>query len=284
MRKAPLRFAALCALLVLGACSNGKIPLEYRFEEGEGTYYRWTINSRTSISSTTEQSVTTTSMVVDVHEQVDKGEDDTSILTMTLTPRNIRQGSRAIQAPGPVTVKYELGPNGEINRAVTDELEPPVASAVQLGTTLIRSRLALPPGPVRIGDRWETPLELDGDLGNIDLDGTGTLLGFELKGKRKLARIETRRTGDMVTHQQQGGVPVRLRGTSTTNAMSSLDVDDGVLYSSDARLDSEFDIASVESGKLIGNMRVVLNSRLQLEPEPPARPATRRTPRSTPSG
>ncbi|HEX2054767.1 MAG TPA: hypothetical protein VHJ78_13720, partial [Actinomycetota bacterium] len=112
MRKPSLRAAALCILLLLGACSNGKIPLEYRFEEGEGTYYRWTIDSRTSVSSTSEESVTTVNMVVDVHEQVAKGKDGNSVLTMTLTPRSVRQGNRAINTPPPVTVKYELGPNG----------------------------------------------------------------------------------------------------------------------------------------------------------------------------
>ena len=257
----------MTVLLALASCADGKIPLAYNFEEGEGTRYLWTIDSRTSVNSSSEQSVTTTSMVVDVHEQVNrakKGEE--TLLTITLTPKSVREGVRAVKPPGPITVKYQLNTKGEIVKPVASELAPQAASAIELGATLIRSRIALPPGPVGIGDQWETPLILDGDLGNIKLDGQGKLLGFELKGKRKLARIETVRTGDIVTHQQQGGVPVRLRGTSTSTANSSLDIDDGVLYSSSARFTSDFDIASVESGKLIGNMRVTLNSKLQLEP------------------
>ena len=265
MKNAP-RTISLLLLLVLSACSNGKLPLAYNFEEGDGTRYRWTIDSRTSVNSSSEQSVTTTSMVVDVHEQV-SGEAE-PVLTITLKPTSLKQGGRAMAIPEATTVKYQLNDRGEILEAVTEELAAPAASAVQLGATLIRSRIALPPGPVGIGDEWDAPLVLDGDLGNIQLDGHGKLLGFELKGKRKLARIETTRTGDIVTHQQQGGVPVRLRGTSTTNAMSSLDVDNGVLYSSSARLISDFDIASQESGKLIGTMRVALNSRLELTPQP----------------
>lgn len=264
MKNAP-RTISLLLLLALAACSNGKIPLAYNFEEGDGTRYRWTIDSRTSVNSSSEQSVTTTSMVVDVHEQV-SGEAK-PVLTITLKPTSLTQGGSPIKTPAATTVQYELNDRGEILKAVTDELAAPAASAVQLGATLIRSRIALPPGPVGIGDEWEAPLVLDGDLGNIQLDGHGKLVGFELKGKRKLARIETTRTGDIVTHQQQGGVPVRLRGTSTTEAMSSLDVDNGVLYSSSARLISDFDIASQESGKLIGTMQVTLNSRLQLAPQ-----------------
>jgi hypothetical protein len=254
-------------LLALAACSNGKIPLAYNFEEGDGTRYLWTIDSRTAVNSSSEQSVTTTSMVVDVHEQVTRAKDgEDALLTITLNPKSLREGNRAINAPSQLIVKYQLNSKGEIVKPVASELAPQAASAIELGATLIRSRIALPPGPVGIGDQWETPLVLDGDLGNIKLDGQGKLLGFELKGKRKLARIETVRTGDIVTHQQQGGVPVRLRGTSTSTANSSLDIDDGVLYSSIARFTSDFDIASVESGKLIGNMRVTLNSKLQLEP------------------
>lgn len=264
MKISPVRIVLLVLLAALGACSNGKIPLEYRFEKGEGTRYLWTIDSSTSVSSTSEESVTTVNMVVDVREQVSDGQGKNSILTMTLTPKSLRQGNQAIKTPAPMTVKYELGPNGDIVKPITKELAPEDASAIQLGATLIRSRIALPNDPVGIGDQWDTPLILDGDLGNIDLDGRGKLLGFQLKGKRKLARIETRRQGDIVTHQQQGVVPVRLRGVSTSKALSNLDIDNGVLYDSTARLSSEFDIASEESGKLIGKMRVVLNSKLEL--------------------
>ncbi|MEX0789546.1 MAG: hypothetical protein WD178_02080 [Actinomycetota bacterium] len=265
MKSAP-RTVGLLLLVVLAGCSNGKIPLAYNFEEGDGTRYRWTIDSRTSVNSSSERSVTTTNMVVDVHEQVSG--DDEPVLTITLKPTSLSQGGAAMQTPPATTVKYQLNERGEILNAVTDDLEGPAASAVQLGATLIRSRIALPAGPVGIGDEWDAPLVLDGDLGNIQLDGHGKLLGFELKGKRKLARIETSRTGEIVTHQQQGGVPVRLRGSSTTNAMSSLDVDNGVLYSSSAQLISDFDIASQESGKLIGTMRVTLDSKLELAPQP----------------
>ena len=272
------RIIVLISALSLGACSNGKIPLEYRFDRGEGTTYRWTIDSETAVNSTSEQSVTTVNMVVDVREKVSGAEGETSILTIELTPRSLSRGGQTMRTPPPTTVRYELGPKGEILKPVTEGLEPAAASAVELASTLVRSRIDLPDTPVGIGDEWDTPLVLDGDLGNIDMQGKGTLLGFELKGKRKLARIETTRTGNIVTHQQQGGVPVRLRGVSTSDATSRLDVVNGVLYASTARFSSDFDIASQESGKLIGNMRVVLNSRLQLEPNPAKPEISRRSP------
>ncbi len=259
------RIAPVLIVLSLSACSNGKIPLEYRFDRGDGTRYLWTIDSRTSVNSRSEQSVTTVNMVVDVHEKVSAAGGQNAILTINLTPRSLKQDGVPMRTPPPMTAKYELGPKGEILKAVTEDLAAPAASAVQLGSTLVRSRIALPPNPVGIGDEWDTPLVLDGDLGNIKLDGEGRLLGFELKGKRKLARIETKRSGNIITHQQQGGVPVRLRGVSTSNASSRLDIDNGVLYASSTRFSSQFDIASQESGKLIGNMRVILTSRLQLQ-------------------
>lgn len=266
MRSLRGRLIVVALMLSLAGCSNGKIPLSYRFDDGDGTRYRWTIDSRTSVSSTSEESVTNLNMVIDVNEKVTPAEgDDPSVLTIELTPRRLMQGNQSLDIPPPATVRYELGPRGQIVKALTDDLTPQAASALQLGTTLIRSRIALPPEPVGIGEEWETPLVMDGDLGNIDLDGHGKLLGFELKGKRKLARIETKRSGNIVTHEQQGGVQVRLRGTSTSDAMSSLDIDNGVLYSSTDRVLSQFDIASRESGKLIGEMQVAINSKLELD-------------------
>jgi hypothetical protein len=268
MRSLPIHLVAVAALILLAGCSSGKIPLSYRFDEGEGTRYRWTIDSETSVSSTTEESVTTLNMVIDVNEKVTRRRgDQPAMLTIELTPRTLSRGTQSLELPEPVTVRYELGQEGQIVEALTEDLAPQAASALQLGATLIGTRIALPSRPVGIGDEWDTPFVLDGDLGNINLSGHGKLLGFELKGKRKLARIETKRSGDILTHEQQGGTPVRLKGTSTSDAMSSLDVDSGVLYNSNARLLSDFDIASVESGKLLGTMRVALNSKLELDPE-----------------
>lgn len=262
------RLALLSVLVGLGACSSGKIALEYRFDQGEGTRYLWTIDSETSINSSTEQSVTTIRMLVDVHEQTSREEDGSDpILTITLTPRNVEQSGRVMPTPEAVTVRYALGPQGEILRPLdNDDLAPQAASAIELASTLIRSRIALPADPVGIDDQWDAPVLLDGDLGNIDLQGQGRLVGFELKGKRKLARIETVRSGEIITHEQQGGVVVRLRGTTNSDSLSSLDIDNGILYGSSERFVSDFDIAALESGKLMGNMRVVLNSTLELQP------------------
>lgn len=266
------RTIPLLVVIALGACSNGKVPLAYSFEAEDGTRYRWTIDSRTSANSSGDRSVTSLNMVIDVHEQVSGTRDgETPILTIELTPRTLRQGGSALSPPEPLTVRYELNDRGEIVKALTDDLAPQAASALQLGATLIRSRVALPTDPVGIGDEWDAGLVLDGDLGNIALDGTGKLLGFDLKHKRKLARIETKRSGEIITHEQQGGVAVRLRGTSSSDAISNLDLDSGRLHSSTARFISEFDISSLESGKLLGTMLVDLESRLDLQTGPAPR-------------
>lgn len=266
------RTIPLLLVIALGACSDGKVPLAYSFEAEDGTRYRWTIDSRTSINSSNDRSVTSLNLVVDVHERVSGTRSgETPILTIELTPRSLRQGGETLSTPEPLTVEYELNEEGEIVRALSDDLAPRAASALQLGATLIRTRVALPAGPVGIGDEWEAGMVLDGDLGNIALDGTGKLLGFGLQDKRKLARIETRRSGEIITHEQQGGVAVRLRGTSSSDAISNLDLDTGVLYSSTARFVSEFDISSLESGKLLGTMQVNLESRLDLETGPAPR-------------
>lgn len=234
----------------------------------KGTRYLWTIDSTTAIDSATDHSVRRLRMSVDVLEQVSKpaqkGED--AVLTISLTPKSLEQTPERGPMPPPTKVEYQLKPNGQIRNAVTTELSEKEASALELGTLLAQSRLALPARTVGIGDRWSTPLRLDGDTGTVELKGDGRLVGFDLKGGRKLARIETRRSGEITAQEQVGGVLVLLRGDSTNTAHSTLDVDRGVLASSESRFSTDFDLSDEISGKLAGTLRVVLVSTLEILP------------------
>lgn len=257
----------LCAVLAFAstACSSGKVALEYRLQPGARTRYLWTIDSRTAIESTSEQSTSRMRLVVDLYETVAKAREGTdTLLTITLKPRSLSQEGKPLTPPDSARVAYRLSPDGRIREPVTTNLSEQTASALELGTILSQSRLALPPGPVGIGDRWSTPLRLVADTGSIDLQGRGRLVGFELANKHRLARIENRRSGDITAREQLAGVPVKLRGKTSSEALSRLDVDRGILYTSVARFDAGFDLALEDSGKLTGTMKVSLTSRLDL--------------------
>lgn len=255
-------------VLLCAACARNRIPLEYEYLSGAGTKYLWTIDSTMDIDSSVEHSSKRLRMSVDVQETLQRprrrGED--AVLTISLTPRTLEGTGPGNALPPPTKVQYQLKPNGQIRKPVTTELPEREASALELGTLLAQSRLALPSRPVGIGDQWSTPLKLEGDTGTIDLKGRGRLVGFDLENGRKLARIETRRSGQISAQEQLGGTLVLLRGTSTSTSSSMLDVDRGVLYSSRSRLASDFDLSDHRSGRLAGTLRVVLVSTLELQP------------------
>jgi hypothetical protein len=258
----------LTMALLLGSCSNGQVDLSYRFDENErGTKYLWTIDSTTRIDSSTDHSSSNLKMVIEVLEQVERENTNADpVLTVTLIPMSVKQGGAGVKTPRRAVVKYQLDRSGHIIEPLSSDLASQAASALELGTILSQSRVALPSKAVGIGDKWDAPLKLDGDTGTIDLTGTGTLLGFELSGRRKLARIGTQRSGDITAIEQLAGVLVQLRGKTTSSATSSLDIDKGTLYSSVSRFSSDFDMALEETGKLAGTMKVDLTSKLELQP------------------
>jgi hypothetical protein len=261
----PLLIALLMATV---GCTQGKVPLRYQYVPGSDTRYLWTIDSTTAIDSSTDQRSKHLLMEVNVHEEVQKaakkGED--AVLTITLTPKSLMEGGVRTSTPPATKVEYQLKPNGRIRKPVTADLSEREASALELGTLLSQSRLALPNRPVGVGDRWSTPLQLSGDTGTIKLKGQGRLVGFDLKGGHRLARIETDRSGEITAQEQLAGVFVLLRGNSRSSAMSMLDLDRGVLYSSVSRFVSDFDLADEVSGKLAGTLTVRLVSTLTLQP------------------
>lgn len=267
---APMQFKLPILLslmaLALSGCSNGEVSLRYAFDEQAGTKYLWTIDSTTEIDSSTDSSSRQVEMVVELVEMVERESTADPILTVTLTPKSLKQGGANISTPAPVTVQYQLDSDGRIVKPLSTELEEGAANALELGTILSQSRLALPGRNVGIGDTWDAPLKLDGDTGTIDLSGTGKLLGFELNDRRTLARISTERTGDITAIEPLAGVLVELKGNTTSSATSNLDVEKGILYSSISHFSSDFDLALEETGELRGTLKVTLTSRLELQP------------------
>ncbi|MGQ0679599.1 MAG: hypothetical protein ACT4OM_08090 [Actinomycetota bacterium] len=253
--------------LVLTGCSSGEVDLEYAFNRQEGIRYLWSIDSTTEINSSTQSSIDRVVMTVDVLEQVEESSDGgDSILTVTLTPKSLSRGGTSQPTSGPLKVQYQLDPKGQIVKPITKDLETRAASALELGTILSQSRLALPGRAVGIGDTWDAPLKLDGDTGTINLSGTGKLIGFGLNGRRKLARIQTERTGDITAIEPLAGVLVELKGNTKSNAVSNLDIDNGLLFSTVSNFVSDFNLALQETGKLTGTLKVTLTSRLELQP------------------
>lgn len=253
--------------LVLTGCSSGKVPLRYDFDSGPGARYLWNIDSTTVIDSRTDSSTRRVEMEVEVLEKAGKDpKTGDRILDVTLTPVSLKQAGVAARTPGPVKVRYLLDSRGRILKPAASKLADSRSSALELGTILSQSRLALPGRRVGIGDTWNAPLRLEGDTGKIDLTGEARLLGFGLEARRKLARIATERSGKITALEPLAGVLVELKGNTTSSSTASLDLDRGILYSSASRFTSDFNLALEETGELRGTLKVTLNSKLQLQP------------------
>lgn len=266
MKRASL-FVCLVLPLVLSGCSSGEVDLKYAFGEGAGVKYLWTINSTTEIDSLTESSTNRVEMVVEVVEKSKRENSKADpILSVTLTPKSLKQAGKPTRVPRPTKVQYQLDAKGQIVKPLSSKLEETAQSALELGTILSQSRVALPGRSVGLGDTWNAPLKLDGDTGTIDLSGTGRLVGFDLNGRRKLARISTERAGKITAIEPLAGVLVELNGNTTSSATSNLDIERGILFSSISRFASNFDLALQETGEVRGKLRVKLTSKLELQP------------------
>lgn len=258
---------SLLLALAFSGCSSGEVDLRYAFDEGAGVRYLWTIDSTTEIDSPTDSSTKRVEMVVEVLEKAEReSKKSDPVLTVTLTPRSLKQGGKPSRTPKSIKIQYQLDSKGQIVKPLSSKLAETAQSALELGTILSQSRVALPGRSVGLGDTWDAPLKLDGDTGTIDLSGTARLVGFDLNGRRKLARVSTKRSGNITAIEPLAGVLVELKGKTTSSATSNLDLDKGILYSSEARLNSDFDLTLEETGEVRGKLRVNLTSKLELQP------------------
>lgn len=137
------------------------------------------------------------------------------------------------------------------------------AQGVDLGRLIAEYRPQLPSTPVELGDNWSAPLRTQAGNTKLELSGFGRLKSFELKGRRRLARIESKRSGTLTTAQLVGRSEIKLSGTSTVDSESKIDLDESMLYQTTSTSRSNFSMRLVGGGDL-GELQIRIRSVLTL--------------------
>lgn len=258
------RFALALALVAAGTgCAEKKLLLEYRFPPGYEGHYRWSVQAVRSIQSPTEQTTSRLDAVLDMKERIRREPGGRTILAVRLEPLSVKENGEAAAIPPPSSAEYEIDNHGRIRRLVKAGLSSGTISSLELDALAYQIRPPLSGRPVGLGETWDAPLKVRGQRTSIDFRGAGRLVGFDLKDRRRLSRIETHREGNITSNEVLNDAPVLLRGRSRSDAVSSLDLDRGVLFSSHDKSTSHFDV--LLSNRPAAKLDVTLTSRLQLQ-------------------
>lgn len=252
------------AALALAACAEPRVQLRYRLPGAGELRYRWTIETATAAETPAGATDRRTRLVLIVSEiPLGAGPEGTARLRMVLAPQEAVEDGAPVPPGPPVTLELEVTPAGRVARVLrAADLPPETASSLELDRLLHEVRPPLPPERVALGARWPAPLASRGERSAVDLRGEGRLLGFELAGRRRLAVVEVRRSGPVVTSQQVGRGEVSLRGTSDIRTVARVDLDRGELVASDSRAESRFAVAP-EGTAPTGTVRVTLVTRVE---------------------
>lgn len=257
-------FGMVLIALVLAACAPQTVRLEYGFPPGYHGRFHWSIRATTWTESPTEQTRVRMEARVLVDEHIRQEGPGSTTLVVRLKPQSVTEDGRPGAVPSPSTTEYQVDRRGRILRLVRANLLAGSVSSLELDTLATQTRPALSPHEVGLGDSWPAPLKIKAEKTSIDLKGTGRLQGFDLRDRRRLARVEIDRNGSITSQQMFNNSTVVLQGQSAGRGIASVDVDDGSLFSSTFHSTSRFNV--ILAGRRAARLRVVLSSRLQLIP------------------
>lgn len=260
-----MRLLALFSLLpLIAGCAEKGVLLQYRFSPGYEAHYRWSVGSVTFTESPTEQTTDRLQAVLEMQERVHRQPGGRIILTVRLRPVTVRENGEPGALPPPSTAEYEIDRQGRIRQLVKAGLSAGAVSSLEVDALASQIRPPLSASAVAPGGAWDAPLRIRSERTSIDFQGVGRLLDFDLQDRRRLARIQTERRGNIISNQQMNNSRVVLKGRSSSKGLALLDIDGGILFSSNDRSTSEFDVFL--SGRPAAKLTVTLTSRLQLDP------------------
>lgn len=142
--------------------------------------------------------------------ETDRSEDGTRI-----PPAPVKISLRVnVERDGTVLMAGGTGPQSDLDRLISSAFP------------------RLPAGPAAIGDDWDAGLSVSSETARAVLKGSGTLAGFSLEGRRRLAHIDLRRSGDIGASQTIGRARLDLSGRTEIETSAEIDVDHGILVKS----------------------------------------------------
>lgn len=250
------------AVLLAGSCSN-KIDLRYEFQAQRTDHYEWTVRATSRIDAPTEQTRRLLILRADVDQTTVVVGKQTRVRTR-IVPKEIREDGVLAPTPPPTSIEYEVTSSGQIARLIsTSGFTPDSSSTVELESLLTGTFPVLPDRPVALRDRWPARLDAKGQATELELAGTGTLEGFELVDRRRLARISLKRSGKVRTEQPVGRTKVTLDGKADVSGSSLWDIEKGMLFSSRSSSRTVFDL-SLGGRAEGGTLTVRLTSNIKL--------------------
>lgn len=248
--------------LLFGSCSN-QIVLRYDFQPQRTVHYEWTVNAISEVDAPTEQTRRVLTLRAEVAQTTVMAGKKTRVRT-TIVPKEIVEDGIQAPTPPPTSIEYEVTSSGQITRVIgTSGLTPDSSSTVELESLLTSTFPVLPDHPVTLRDSWPARLEAKGPATQLALAGTGTLEGFELIDRKRLARISLKRSGRVRTEQPIGRTRVSLDGKADITGSSLWDLDKGMLFSNRSSSRTVFDL-SVGGGAEGGTLKIRLVSNIKL--------------------
>lgn len=181
-------------------------------------------------------------------------------MQLTLDPISRTEDGVSLPPGAPVvTLDLDVRPDGTIKGTAVPAT---IGIGIQLDRLLAEALPRLPNRAMRIGESWNAPLVVKSDDTSIDLKGSGRLVGFNLRDRRRLALIRIKRNGEVTSVQRVGRAPLTVAGTSKLTTNAEIDTDEGMLVSLWTRSDSKFDLSAGSAPA--GTRHIVVVTRVRL--------------------
>jgi hypothetical protein len=259
------RFSTTCLLAIaLFACRPDTVAMSYRFEPGSSTSYRMQATAAASwnIGGPGEGSY---EVVFNVTETVKELRGEDTVVSVTMTPQQVKENGLPSPGSKERTFVLLLGPQGEVKDVLevdgvpADALDPDELAFI--GTY----RPPLPVNPVGLRDTWQAEQRVRLDSVFQQIVTTGTLKGLDRDPEGRLASLEYEGRGPLVwtTTLPQGEAD--LTGSSTNEAEALLDIDGGFLRSAHSITEGDFDVRVLPGGReapIVGTLSLRLELRL----------------------
>lgn len=255
----------LLAMFALPACAPSEVALSYRFPPLQTTHYLWTIDGVVRINSPAEVTTRRITAVVEVDEiALGPTSEGRPRLMVSLRPVRIVEDEVASTPDLTVRIEIEVDGSGRVTRLFrTSNLPPGPLATLELDRIFMESRPILPPTPVGIGDRWQSPQRSRAENSSIHLNGFGKLLGFLVEDRARLALIEIKRSGEVRANQPVGRATASAAGRTTTHTRATIDIGRGLLNSSSSTSTSRFDL-KLGGDNRAGEITMDITSTLEL--------------------
>lgn len=246
--------------ILLSACREPSVHLTYRFAPDKTTTYRWTIQAQVQTDSPFEQSGQNVRLVLEASEaaQSPKPEGATPLRLQIRVVSRVENGVAVQPSAEPLVVELEVKPSGALQSASSASV-----GGFELDTLLSEAYPLLPAGRVDIGHSWDASLVRKTPATSVDLEGTGRLLGFELRDRRRLARVEIRRSGRVTSTQTVDRANISITGRATITTTAHIDIDRGLRFMAKSRSVSQFDLTT-GPGASVGKRRIEIHTEVEL--------------------